>query len=83
MCKLASVKPSATYVVDVDKTLQDFWKNLTSNGLDDEVNIMIFSDHGMTNITKFVSITDTIDYSDIKVMFSTVTYVPIHLARGR
>lgn len=70
-------------LADVDKTLQDFWKNLTSNGLDDEVNIMIFSDHGMTNITKFVSNTDTIDYSDIKVMFSTVTFLCIWPEEGK
>lgn len=70
-------------LLDVDKTLQDFRKNLTSYGLDDDVNIMIFSDHGMTNITKFVNITDTIDYSDIKVMFSTVTFVYIWPEKGK
>lgn len=69
-------------LVDVDKTLQDFRKNLTSYGLGDEVNIMIFSDHGMTNIT-FVNITDTIDYSDIKAMFSTVTFLYIWPEEGK
>lgn len=69
-------------LVDVDKTLQDFRKNLTSYGLGDEVTIMIFSDHGMTNIT-FVNITDTIDYSDIKVMFSTVTFLCIWPEEGK
>lgn len=70
-------------LLDVDKTLQDFRQNLTSNGLDDDVNIIVFSDHGMTNLSQIVNITDALNMSDIKVIFQEPPYVTIWPEEGQ
>lgn len=70
-------------LLDVDKTLQDFRQNLTSNGLNDDVNIIVFSDHGMTNLTQIVNITDVLNMSDIKVIFQEPPYVTIWPEEGQ
>lgn len=70
-------------LLDVDKMLQDFRQNLTSNGLNDDVNIIVFSDHGMTNLTQIVNITDVLNMSDIKVIFQEPPYVTIWPEEGQ
>lgn len=70
-------------LVDVDKTLQEFRNNLTSVGLEDDVNIVIFSDHGMINISKIVNITDAINISDIKIIFQEPSYISIWPEEGK
>lgn len=72
-----------TVLHDIDNSLGEFRRNLTSLGLHDDVNIMIFSDHGMTNITKMVNITEAIELNDIKVIFSPVPYVSIWPMDGK
>ncbi|XP_061166399.1 glycerophosphocholine cholinephosphodiesterase ENPP6-like [Saccostrea echinata] len=72
-----------TVLKDIDKNLQSFREQLTSLNLQNEVNIMIFSDHGMTNITKMVNITDVLDFRDIKVIMSEVPYVGIWPMDGK
>lgn len=64
-------------LADVDKTLLDFRRNLSSLGLNDDVNIVIFSDHGMVNITKIVNITDILNISDIKIIFQEPSFLTI------
>ncbi|XP_048776920.2 glycerophosphocholine cholinephosphodiesterase ENPP6-like [Ostrea edulis] len=64
-------------LADVDKTLLDFRRNLSSLGLNDDVNIVIFSDHGMVNITKIVNITDILNISDIKIIFQESSFLTI------
>lgn len=70
-------------LLDVDETLQDFRQNLTSNGLDDDVNIIVFSDHGMTNLSQIVNITDALNMSDIKFIFQEPPYVTIWPEEGQ
>ena len=70
-------------LVDVDKTLQEFRNNLTSVGLKNDVNIVIFSDHGMINISKIVNITDAFNISDIKIIFQEPSYISIWPEEGK
>ncbi|XP_061163269.1 glycerophosphocholine cholinephosphodiesterase ENPP6-like [Saccostrea echinata] len=72
-----------TLLQDIDNSLQSFRQRLTSLNLQNDANIMIFSDHGMTNITKMVNITDVLDLQDIKVILSEVPYVSIWPMNGK
>lgn len=62
---------------EIDDSLSRFRQRLTSLGLDNDVNIMIFSDHGMTNVTKTIDITNSFDAKDINVLLPEVPYVSI------
>lgn len=44
---------------------------------------MIFSDHGMANVTKTVDITNAFDTEDIKVLLPEVPYVSIWPMEGK
>lgn len=68
---------------EIDDSLARFRQSLTSLGLDNDVNIMIFSDHGMANVTKTVDITNAFDSEDIKVLLPEVPYVSIWPMKGR
>ncbi|KAK3083730.1 hypothetical protein FSP39_002190 [Pinctada imbricata] len=48
----------------VDIVMHDMLSNLSSIGLRDKVNIMIFSDHGMVNRTRVVNLTSHLDPDD-------------------
>ncbi|XP_061166397.1 glycerophosphocholine cholinephosphodiesterase ENPP6-like [Saccostrea echinata] len=69
-------------LVDVDKTLSYFRQNLTSSGLDNDVNLMIFSDHGMINTTKIVNITDALNLTNIKIIFQEPSFLTIWPEEG-
>ncbi|XP_062610514.1 glycerophosphocholine cholinephosphodiesterase ENPP6-like [Saccostrea cucullata] len=66
----------------VDKTLGNFRQNLTSSGLDNDVNLMIFSDHGIINTTKIVNTTDSVDLTDIQIIFQEPSYVTVWPEEG-
>lgn len=68
---------------EIDDRLARFRQSLTSSGLDKDVNIMIFSDHGMANVTKTVDITNAFDTEDIKVLLPEVPYVSIWPMEGK
>lgn len=68
---------------EIDDRLARFRQSLTSSGLDKDVNIMIFSDHGMANVTKTVDITNAFDSEDIKVLLPEVPYVSIWPMEGK
>lgn len=68
---------------EIDDSLSRFRQSLTSLGLDNEVNIMIFSDHGMTNVTKTIDITNSFDAEDINVLLPEVPYVSIWPMEGK
>lgn len=68
---------------EIDDRLARFRQSLTSSGLDNDVNIMIFSDHGMANVTKTVDITNAFDSEDIKVLLPEVPYVSIWPMEGK
>jgi ectonucleotide pyrophosphatase/phosphodiesterase family protein 6 len=68
---------------EVDETLHDFRRNLSSFGLQDDVNIMIFSDHGMMNISKIVNITDILNISDIKIILPEPSIATIWPVEGQ
>lgn len=68
---------------EIDDSLARFRQSLTSLGLDNDVNIMIFSDHGMANVTKTVDITNAFDSEDIKVLLPEVPYVSIWPMEGK
>lgn len=55
-------------LVAMDVVIGQLMENLTSEGLADEVAVMIFSDHGMTEISpeRSVNLTDYIDIDDLK-----------------
>lgn len=68
---------------EIDDSLSRFRQRLTSLGLDNDVNIMIFSDHGMTNVTKTIDITNSFDAKDINVLLPEVPYVSIWPMEGK
>ena len=55
-------------LVAMDGVIGQLMDNLTSEGLTDDVTVMIFSDHGMTEISpaRSVNLTDYIDLDDLK-----------------
>ena len=52
---------------EVDQGVLFLQNKLKENGLEDKVNIMIFSDHGMTNVSqsRVINLTSAIDINDI------------------
>ncbi|KAJ8307148.1 hypothetical protein KUTeg_015232 [Tegillarca granosa] len=60
-------------IVEVDKEIYKLMESLENDGLIDEVNIMIFSDHGMTDVSqqRLVNITGHVDMKDVDVMLDS------------
>lgn len=67
----------------IDDSLHKFRQKLKILDMEDDVNIMIFSDHGMTNVTKTVNITDALDLEDIHVILPELPYVSIWPLEGK
>ncbi|KAK3106151.1 hypothetical protein FSP39_013757 [Pinctada imbricata] len=58
---------------EVDQGVMFLQNKLKENGLEDKVNVMIFSDHGMTNVSdsRVVNLTTVIDMADIDVIMDS------------
>ncbi|XP_067667348.1 glycerophosphocholine cholinephosphodiesterase ENPP6-like [Haliotis asinina] len=59
-------------IEEVDKELGRMLKNFASHGLDDTVDVMIFSDHGMTTVSpsQVVNVSDVIPMSSVDVILN-------------
>ncbi|EGG19590.1 type I phosphodiesterase/nucleotide pyrophosphatase family protein [Cavenderia fasciculata] len=52
-------------IKDVDRAIGQFMENMTKSGLIDTTNLIILSDHGMTNVKHTIDITKYIDMSKV------------------
>ncbi|KAK3083955.1 hypothetical protein FSP39_005964 [Pinctada imbricata] len=68
---------------DIDLVIQTMLLNLSSMGLRDEVNVMIFSDHGMINRTGIANLTSFIDLDDLDEMLPEMNIISIWPKQGK
>ncbi|KAK3107569.1 hypothetical protein FSP39_017474 [Pinctada imbricata] len=62
---------------DIDDVMQAMMSNLTSMGLKEKVNVMMFSDHGMADRTSVVNLTTVIDPDDWIELLASMNIVRI------
>ncbi|XP_041372148.1 bis(5'-adenosyl)-triphosphatase enpp4-like [Gigantopelta aegis] len=59
-------------VKEVDRVIETMLRQIETRHLDDDVNVMVLSDHGMTDVSlsKVVNISDVINMDDIEVIIN-------------
>lgn len=70
----------------VDKMLQDLMKQIKDKGLQNDLNVILFSDHGMTELSwmeKVIELQNYINFSDIVMMKDRGPVVNLWPAEGK
>lgn len=72
-------------LIQIDKKIQKLMTLLKERNLEDDVNVMIYSDHGMAELStsRIINITGVIDQADVKYVLDIGATVNIWPAEGK